>query len=99
MLVSATYTVSVDWPAIHAAAKAVDAARSSGPGHPVGCGGLTDPKNTICGVTDTLQVTGLRWLAGDQRETTNVSIESARAFAAGADVSVFSARADVTVRS
>lgn len=38
------------------------------------------PEQEICGVTDTLQVTGLRWLVGERREDSPVSASAARAF-------------------
>lgn len=50
-----------------------------------------EPDQVICGVTATLQVTGLRWLAGEKIDSAEnrVSRADAEAFAAGADVSIF----------
>lgn len=41
------------------------------------------PSESLCGVTDTIQLTGLRWLAGESQERDGVSVEAARAFVAG----------------
>lgn len=41
------------------------------------------PATTICGVTETIQVTGLRWLAGEASEDAPVSVAAAEAFAKG----------------
>ncbi|MEO7895894.1 MAG: hypothetical protein ABIR65_01225 [Pseudolysinimonas sp.] len=46
------------------------------------------PASQICGVTETLQVTGLLWLAGRPREDCRVSAARAREFAAGAELAV-----------
>lgn len=42
-----------------------------------------DPAARICGITDTIQVTGLRWLAGQPSEAQRVFTQIAREFAFG----------------
>lgn len=59
-----------------------------------------EPAHTICGITSTIQVTGLRWLAGERldREEDRVTREAAEAFASGADVAVLLSEAGAAAR-
>ncbi len=59
-----------------------------------------DPAHTICGITSTIQVTGLRWIAGERLdlEDRRVTREAAEAFSAGADVSVLRYDADAELQ-